>query len=136
MKKQNNIHDPYAEEEAQRYEKPIPSRACILQYFEEIGEPLAYEELAQALSLNTPEEQEALKWRLLAMVRDGQLIKMRSEKFGLINKLDLIRGYVVGHPDGHGFLVPEDGSGDLFLSSKQMRQVFDGDQVLGRVIKM
>src|SRR5690606_38012277 len=50
----------------------------------------------------------------------------------LVSKLDLIRGRVQGHRDGYGFLIPDDKSGDLYLSNRQMSAVFDGDQVLVR----
>jgi ribonuclease R len=74
-----------------------------------------------------------LRRRLRAMERDGQLIFTRRGTYAPVDKLDLIRGRVTGHRDGFGFLVPEDGSDDLFLSPAQMRLVFDGDRVLARV---
>jgi exoribonuclease R len=44
-----------------------------------------------------------------------------------LNEDECKRGYVQGHADGFGFLIPEDKSGDLLLTSKQMRLVFHGD---------
>ena len=44
-----------------------------------------------------------------------------------------IRGRVQGHRDGFGFLIPEDGSADLFLSAREMQSVMDGDTVLAKV---
>jgi len=79
------------------------------------------------------DEQEALRRRLLAMVRDGQLLKNRRGAFGLIRKMQLIKGYVVGHKDGFGFVVPDEGGSDLFLNARQMRTVFPDDVVLVRV---
>ena len=38
-----------------------------------------------------------------------------------------------GHPDGFGFLMPDDGGDDLFLGPKQMHKVLHGDSVLARV---
>jgi ribonuclease R len=40
---------------------------------------------------------------------------------------------VQGHPDGFGFLIPEDGSDDLVLSAKEMHKVLHGDTVMARV---
>ena len=62
------------------------------------------------------------------MERDGQLIYTRRGTYAPVDKLDLILGRVSGHRDGFGFLVPDDGSDDLFLSPAQMRLVFDGDR--------
>jgi ribonuclease R len=49
------------------------------------------------------------------------------------DKAGLIKGKVIGHADGFGFLRPEDGSADLFLDPKQMHKVLHGDVVLARV---
>ena len=136
MAKPKKVKDPHFERERSKYEKPIPSREYILDHLEKTGEPLSYEELLEEFHLEDDEEHQALQRRLIAMVRDGQLINLRSGKFGLIDKLDLKRGRVIGHADGHGFLVPEDGSGDLFIPPRQMRSVFDGDIVLGRVTRI
>jgi ribonuclease R len=67
------------------------------------------------------------------MERDGQLIYTRRGTYAPVDKLDLICGRVSGHRDGFGFLIPDDGSDDLFLSPSQMRLVFDGDRGLARV---
>jgi ribonuclease R len=40
---------------------------------------------------------------------------------------------VSGHKDGFGFLIPEDGSDDLLITSREMRRVFHGDTVQARV---
>jgi len=70
------------------------------------------------------------------MERDGQLIRTRKGGYGLPDKMDLVRGRIISHPDGFGFVKPEDGSEDLFLPERQMRQVFHGDKVLVRVANL
>lgn len=72
--------------------------------------------------------------RLKAMLRDGQLIQNRRAAFGLPDKMDLIAGRVSGHRDGFGFVIPDDGSEDLFINARHMRRVFHEDRVLVRVI--
>ncbi|MCA1788755.1 MAG: ribonuclease R, partial [Thioalkalivibrio sp.] len=80
------------------------------------------------------EQTEALRRRLRAMERDGQLLCNRRGGYLPVEQADLLRGRVIGHPDGFGFLVPDDQSADLFLSPRQMRGVLHGDRVLGRVM--
>lgn len=63
------------------------------------------------------------------MERDAQLIYTRRGTYAPVDKLDLILGRIAGHRDGFGFLIPDDGSDDLFMSPAQMRLVFDGDRV-------
>ena len=125
--------DPEAAREAEKYENPIPSRELILQHLGERGSPAAREELVEEFGLESDEDIEALRRRLRAMERDGQLIYTRRGTYAPVDKLDLVCGRVSGHRDGFGFLIPDDGSDDLFLSPAQMRLVFDGDRCLARV---
>ena len=134
MAKRRNSEDPYREREAQKYEQPIPSREYILERLAARGTPASFEQIAVELKLGGDQELEALRKRLRAMGRDGQIIVTRQGDYGLAQKMDLIAGRVVGHPDGFGFLVPDDGGDDLFLSPKQMRSLLHGDRALMSVI--
>ena len=125
--------DPEAAREAEKYENPIPSRELILQHLSERGAPASREQLVEEFGLNSEEDIEALRRRLRAMERDGQLIYTRRGTYAPVDKLDLVCGRISGHRDGFGFLIPDDGSDDLFLSPAQMRLVFDGDRALARV---
>ncbi len=128
--------DPHAQREAEKYDNPIPSREFILEALEKAQKPLRLYQVAKALEVSEEDEEryEALSRRLKAMVRDGQLIRNRRGAFGLLRKMDLIKGRVLGHPDGYGFLVPEEGGKDLFLSEKEMHKVLHGDIVIASVI--
>ncbi|MBC3955635.1 MULTISPECIES: ribonuclease R [Pseudomonas] len=125
--------DPEAAREAEKYENPIPSRELILQHLAERGSPASREQLVEEFGLVTEDQFEALRRRLRAMERDAQLIYTRRGTYAPVDKLDLILGRISGHRDGFGFLVPDDGSDDLFMSPAQMRLVFDGDRALARV---
>jgi ribonuclease R len=126
--------DPHAEREAQRYERPIPSREAILALLAERGELLTEARIAEALQLFDEYELNALRRRLGAMVRDGQLLLGRRGGYAPTNKLDLIPGLVLANAEGYGFLRPDDGSEDLYLSPQQMRAVLHGDRVLASVV--
>ncbi len=67
------------------------------------------------------------------MVREGQLVRNRREGYGPVDKMDLVRGRVIGHPDGYGFLLAEEGGEQLYLSSRQMRELMHGDRAVVRV---
>ncbi len=133
MPKKTSKKDPHVEREAQKYEHPIASREFILELLAERESPITYKQLTTELNLTDSDEKEALRRRLLAMVRDGQLLQNRRGTFGLVGKMELIKGYVIGHKDGFGFVVAEDGGEDLFLNGRQMRTVFPDDEVLVRV---
>ncbi len=127
------IEDPHSEREAERYERPIPSREALLAYLDELGEPVAAGELARALGLTEERDREALRRRLQAMERDGQLVRNRRKAYGLAQRMGLVRGRVIGHGDGFGFLVPDGGGEDLFLSPREMRTLMHGDRALVRI---
>lgn len=65
--------------------------------------PASREELANELNLTGEEPLEALRRRLRAMERDGQLVFTRRQCYALPERLDLLRGTVIGHRDGYGF---------------------------------
>ena len=123
--------DPFLERERQRYAHPVPSREYILQILTAQGVPLHERELASLLGI-TPHEREAFSRRVAAMERDGEIMRNRRDAICVVNKLDLVRGRVQGHPDGYGFLVRDDGGADLFLDPKEMRKVLHGDRVVAR----
>ncbi len=129
----NSTKDPYAQREAEKYENPIPSRELILQFIEHAGKPLHREEIAEAFALESEDQLEALRRRLRAMERDGQLLFNRGNKYCLVNNEDLMAGRIIGHADGFGFLKPDDGSDDLFLSPREMNPLLHNDRALVRV---
>lgn len=125
--------DPYADREAERYDNPVASRELILATLEELGKPLTHPQLAKHFGFFDDERVEALRRRLIAMSRDGQLQSDRRGSYQPLSEDELIRGRVQGHKDGFGFLIPDDGGADLVLSSRQMRLLFDGDIAMVRV---
>ncbi|MFV8571755.1 ribonuclease R [Marinobacter sp. SBS5] len=133
VSKKKNVRDPHADREAQKYDNPIQSREFILNHLKERGAPATHETLCQELGQASEEGIEALRRRLIAMCRDGQLICNRRNAFLPIEEAALVTGKISGHRDGFGFLIPDDGSSDLFLTARQMRQVFHGDRVAARV---
>ncbi|SJM96387.1 ribonuclease R [Crenothrix polyspora] len=126
--------DPYAQREAEKYEQPIPSRELILQLIEHKGKPLSRTDIAEAFSLTDEDQLEALRRRLRAMERDGQLLFNRGQKYCLVNNKDLIVGRVIGHIDGFGFIKPDDGSDDLFLSPREMDPLLHNDRAMVRIV--
>lgn len=128
------VRDPHADREAQRYARPIPSREAILALLEQRGELLTEARIADALQIHDEVDLEALRKRLAAMVRDAQLLLGRRGGYAPTRKLDLIAGRVLANAEGYGFLRPDEGGEDLYLSPQQMRTVLHGDRVLASVV--
>ena len=115
---------------APRFEYAIPSREDILRELRGAERPLRPEELSQRLGVK-PDTSEGYERRLFAMERDGQLMPNRKGVLLLSTKLDFVAGRVVGHRDGYGFLIRDDGlRPDIWLAPKEMLKVLHGDRVL------
>lgn len=126
-------NDPFADREASNYENPIPSREFILNYLQQANVPMNRNDLFEALALSGEEQYEGLRRRLRAMERDGQLVFTRRQCYALPDKLEMIKGLVIGHKDGHGWVRPDGVIGkdsDILLPHHQMRTLIHGDFVL------
>ncbi|HWV15069.1 MAG TPA: ribonuclease R [Cellvibrio sp.] len=132
-KRKTPFRDPFAEREAEKYENPIPSREYILDLLDTAETPVTHQQMCDMLNLSDEDQVEALRRRLIAMARDGQLISNRRDAYVRLDKIDVIRGRVQGHRDGYGFVIRADGGEDIYLHNRQMRKVFDGDEVLVRL---
>ena len=122
--------DPFLQREAEKYDNPIASREMLLELIRGHEKPMSREELAKVLKLTDEEPLEALRRRLRAMERDGQLVFTRNQCYALPDRLNLVKGYVLGHKDGFGFLRPEGGGPDLYLNNREMQRLMHGDYAL------
>lgn len=129
----NTPKDEFADREAEKYENPVPSREFITEFLKQANVPMNRNDLFEALSLSGEEQYEGLRRRLRAMERDGQLVFTRRQCYALPEKLEMIKGYVIGHRDGFGWVRPEGSVGkenDVLLPHHQMRTIIHGDYVL------
>ena len=125
--------DPYLERERKRYEQPLPSREYVVQMLEAQGKPVSFDDLCELLDIRN-DELDAFQRRLRAMEGEAQLLRNRKGSYLLPERASLIAGRVEGHPDGYGFLIPDDGSEELSLEARQMQKVLHRDRALVRVV--
>ncbi|MDD6910710.1 ribonuclease R [Actinobacillus minor] len=125
------IIDPNYQAELEKYENPVPSREFILKTIREYDAPMSREELLEAFHIYDEERIEGVRRRLRAMENDGQLVFTKGKRYALPEKMDLIKGMVIGHRDGYGFLQVE-GDDDWFIPNTQMSRVMHGDFVLAQ----
>ena len=93
--------------------------------------PLAPAEVAARLAVSR-RDQHLFDACVATLERDGKLLVNRKGELCIVAKLDLVTGRIQGHPDGYGFLVPDDGGDDLFLSPREMHKALHGDRVTGK----
>ena len=102
------------------FDPDVPSREAILTALRAAGSPLSPVELAERMGVERAATMVGFERRLGAMERDGQLMPNRKGVLLLATKLDFVAGKVLGHRDGFGFLLRDDGGPDLFLSPREM----------------
>lgn len=130
---EKKVHDPFSSREAEKYDNPIPSREFILEILKQNDRPLTRRQIGKLLGLTGEEQTEALRRRLRAMERDGQLLRNRKSAYGVMSKMNLVTGRIMGHQDGFGFLIPDEGGEDLFLGQREMQVALHGDRAVARV---
>lgn len=111
----------------------IPSREDILGILRSASASLDAQSIALSLGVKS-DELDGLIRRLKAMERDGQIKPDQNGCYQLENQPSFILGRVSGHRDGYGFLIPEDGSADVFLPEKEMQKVLNGDRVQLKIV--
>ncbi len=125
--------DPFHKRESANYDRPIASREHLLELIAKQQVPVPQDFIAEALGYVEEHELEALRRRLQAMVRDGQVFRNRRGGYLSFDHMDLARGYVQTHPDGFGFLRPESGGKDIFMPAREMRTLMNGDRIAVKV---
>lgn len=101
---------------------------------EQAYKPMDIQELARVFGIQKGEMKD-FKDILKTMEKEGSVIKTRTNLYGLPEKMGLIPGRLQGHSKGFGFVIPDDGSADLFITSSNMNGAMHGDKVIAKVIK-
>ncbi|MFT0531315.1 ribonuclease R [Castellaniella hirudinis] len=110
------------------FDPNVPSREQVLGTLRQAGKPLSLEALADATQASIPLSTGFVR-RIKAMERDGQVRYNAQGRLQICNNTGFIDGMIQGHRDGFGFLIPDDGGRDLFLSPHEMAKVLHGDRV-------
>ncbi len=69
--------DPFVSRESAKYDRPIASREFLLNFIESQSVPVSHKHIAEYLKYEDDERIEALRRRLRAMTRDGQIFRNR-----------------------------------------------------------
>jgi ribonuclease R len=81
-----------------------------------------------------PGELQSVIDALRDLCREGRLVRLKKNHYALPNSQNLITGRIHAHPDGYGFLIPEDKNvEDVYINRREMRRVMHGDQVMVRL---
>ncbi|MFT9849963.1 ribonuclease R [Aneurinibacillus sp. REN35] len=109
--------------------------ADILRFMrEQASRPMTVKELEEAFEI---EGAEAFKTfiKVLNQLEDtGQVIRTRTNRYGVPEKMNLIRGRLQAHAKGFGFVLPdEEGTPDIYIHANDMNGAMNRDIVLARL---
>ncbi|ADV94171.1 MULTISPECIES: ribonuclease R [Bacillus] len=101
---------------------------------EEAYKPLTVQELEEMLNITEAEEFKELVKALVALEEKGLIVRTRSDRYGIPEKMNLIKGKISAHAKGFAFLLPEDTSlSDVFIPPNELNTAMNGDIVMVRL---
>ena len=104
----------------------------ILDALNAARKPLTPDELAARLHVARHARRDFDR-ALAELERAGDVVQNRAGRLLVAKRIALVAGRIEGHPDGHGFLVPEDASASIFLPAAEMRQLMMNAEALAAV---
>ena len=82
----------------------------------------------------TPDDLEIIVQSLKTLAREGRVVRLKKNHYALPDARHLLTGRIHAHPDGYGFLIPDEkGVDDVYLNRREMRRVMHGDRVIVRL---
>ncbi|OZM56026.1 ribonuclease R [Lottiidibacillus patelloidae] len=101
---------------------------------EETYKPLTVQELEEAFGIEGSHEFKDFVQTLVHMEEQGYIVRTRNNRYGLPEKMSLMRGRVIGNARGFAFVeVEEEGHSDIFIPASELKSAMHGDIVLVRV---
>jgi ribonuclease R len=113
------------------------TREEILHAFEtRVPQPASARELVQFLKIPR-EARVTFRRHLQRLAAEGSLVLVRGHRFSLPGTADAVVGVLQMHPDGYGFVIPEDErdreAGDVYIPPAALKEAMHGDRVAARV---
>ncbi|MCC7202613.1 MAG: ribonuclease R [Nitrospirae bacterium] len=95
--------------------------------------PLLLTELMAVLSV-PKKKQDTFYETLEKMLGDGLIVRIRGDRYGLPEKMNLVTGVLQGHADGYGFVISgTEGIQDVFIPRRSMMGAMHNDKVVARI---
>jgi ribonuclease R len=97
--------------------------------------PLDRNDIAHELGLKS-NQRTKLRQTLRELERDGEIARIRKDRYILPNEADLVTGTISIHQAGFGFLTNEkSGGADLFIAAENTGTAMNGDRVVARIMR-
>ncbi len=105
----------------------------IIKYMNQVDRPITLREICRYFGLK---ERKKVQELLTKLEKQGKIIQISSQRYGLLRKMNLVVGRLSCHPDGYGFVIPEkEKRGDIFIKPRHLKKAMHGDRVVVRLEK-
>ncbi|MCL6548828.1 MAG: ribonuclease R [Alicyclobacillus sp.] len=112
-------------------------REEIIEFMEnEAYRPMKVEELVAEFGIETGDEWKAFVRLLNEMEERGDVVRTRTNRYGVPERMHLVVGRLQMKARGFGFVLPETpGEPDVYIPVSEMNGAMSGDRVMARVEK-
>lgn len=101
---------------------------------EQAYKPMTYQELDEHLGRGDAESYKAFLVMLNGLEDEGKIVRTRNDRYGVPERMNLLRGRIQAHAKGFAFLLPEEkGHPDVYLHANDLKSAMNGDTVLVRI---
>lgn len=101
---------------------------------EQAYKPMTYQELEQYFQISDAAEFKEFLKLLNRLEQDGKIVLTRSHRYGVPERMNLVRGRLQAHAKGFAFLIPEDREHpDVYIHANDLKSAMNGDTVLVRI---
>lgn len=114
---------------------PMCTEQELLDFMRETAyKPMTYQELEKHVGLSDAAEFKDFLRMLAEMEQEGKIVMTRQGRYGVPERMNLLRGRIQAHPKGFAFLIPDEKEHpDLYIHANDMKGTMNGDIVLARV---
>ncbi|QYR21532.1 ribonuclease R [Paenibacillus sp. sptzw28] len=101
---------------------------------EQAYKPMTYKELEEQLGEGNADSFKAFLVLLNGLEDAGKVIRTRNDRYGVPERMDLVRGRIQAHAKGFAFLIPEQKDHpDVYLHANDLKSAMNGDTVLVKI---
>lgn len=114
---------------------PMCTEQELLDFMRETAyKPMTYQELEKHFGIEDAVEFKSFLRLLTEMEQDGKILLTRTDRYGVPERMNLLRGRIQTHPKGFAFLIPDEKDHpDLYIHANDLKGTMNGDIVLARV---
>ncbi|WP_128099859.1 ribonuclease R [Paenibacillus sp. DCT19] len=96
--------------------------------------PMTYQELEQHFEIEDAADFKSFLIMLNTLEESGKILLTRNNRYGMPERMDLVRGRLQAHAKGFAFLIPEDREHpDVYIHANDMKSAMNGDIVFVKV---